>query len=152
MIEWPKHGQTIRDDELLLFAYCRHRWGDAAYADRSELQYQDVATRLNDQFQHRFGEYTACAVRRYLQRLRSDTRYRWPESGHKRYNEFSGEITAYLQANARLLGPGMALPPPARIGDKGLMCTPPPLRRPASLSVVCLPQQICWLCTTLWRA
>ena len=119
MVEWPKHGQTIRDDELLLFAYCRHRWGDAAYADRSDLQYEDVATRLNDQFGHRFGEYTACAVRRYLQRLRSDARYRWPETGHKRYNEFSGDITAYLQANARVLGPGMAAPPPVRIGDKG---------------------------------
>ena len=71
-----KARSNDKDDELLLFAYCRHRWGDAADADRSDLQYEDVATRLNDQFRHRFGEYTACAVRRYLQRLRSDARYR----------------------------------------------------------------------------
>ena len=76
MVEWPKHGQTIRDDELLLFAYCRHRWGDAAFADRSDLQYEDVATRLNDQFRHRFGEYTACAVRQYMQKLMRNSKYR----------------------------------------------------------------------------
>jgi hypothetical protein len=83
MVEWPKHGQTIRDDELLLFAYCRHRWGDAAYADRSDLQYEDVATRLNDQFRHRFGEYGVCctsvsataAVRRAVQMARD-----WPQA------------------------------------------------------------------------
>lgn len=119
MVQWPKHGQTIRDDELLLFAYCRHRWGDAAYADRSDLQYEDVATRLNDQFRHRFGEYTACAVRQYMQKLMCNSKYRWPETSRKRYYEFSGEITAYLRANARVLGPGMAPPPPVRIGDKG---------------------------------
>ena len=119
MVQCPKHGQTIMEDELMLFSYCSHLWGDAAYADRSDLQYEDVATRLNDQFRHRFGEYTACAVRRYLQRLRSDARYRWPETSRKRYYVFSGEITAYLRANAHVLGPGMAPPPPVRIGDKG---------------------------------
>jgi hypothetical protein len=121
MVQWPKHGQTIRDDELLLFAYCRHRWGDSAYADRSDLQYEDVATRLNDQFRHRFGEYTTCAVRQYMQKLMRNSKYRWPETSRKRYYEFSGEITAYLLANARVLGPGMA-PPPVRIGDKGTHC------------------------------
>jgi Mn-dependent DtxR family transcriptional regulator len=101
MVEWPKHSQTIRDDELLLFAYCRHRWGDAAYADRSELQYEDVATRLNDQFRHRVGEYTACAIRRYLQKVRSDPHYRWSATGHKRSNEFATEIDRSRVERAR---------------------------------------------------
>jgi hypothetical protein len=54
-----------------------------------------------------------------MQKLMRNSKYRWPETGHKRYNEFSGDITAYLRANARVLGPGMAPPPPVRIGDKG---------------------------------
>jgi hypothetical protein len=54
-----------------------------------------------------------------MQKLMCNSKYRWPETSRKRYYEFSGEITAYLRSNARVLGPGMAPPPPVRIGDKG---------------------------------
>jgi hypothetical protein len=99
MIQWPKHGQTIRDDELYLFAYCKRRWGNAAYADHSELQFAEVASRLNDRFQQHFGVYTPCALRHYIQRLRLDPKYRWPANGHKRYNQFAVEIDQYMRQN-----------------------------------------------------
>jgi hypothetical protein len=120
MVQWPKHAQTMREDELYLFAYCKRRWGNAAYADRSELQFADVAARLNDRFQHRFGVYTACAVRQYMQKVRSDPKYRWPESGHKRYNEFNGEIVQYILDHTRELGPGAVPPPPLPLFQKGI--------------------------------
>jgi hypothetical protein len=55
----------------------------------------DVVARLNDRYKTRFGEYTIHAVRRYIQLLRTDTKYRTPPHGHKRFNHFSSEIQRY---------------------------------------------------------
>jgi len=106
MIGWPKHNETVREDELFLFAYCINRWHDEPYAYRSAEQYTDVVTRLNERFKSRFGEYSTHAVRRYVQLLRTDPQYRWTHTGHKRYNHFATEIEQYRTTHLSELGPG----------------------------------------------
>jgi hypothetical protein len=105
MIEWPKHNETIRADELFLFAYCVYRWRDEPYVSRSPEQYTDVVTRLNDRFRVRFGKYTIDGVQSYLRRLRSDPKYRIPPHAHKRYNHFATEIEQYRASHRREFGP-----------------------------------------------
>ena len=106
MIEWPKHNEAIREDELFLFAYCIYRWADDSYISRSPQQYTDVVARLNDRFQSRFGEYSNHAVRRYIQLLRSNPNYRWPATSQKRFHYFATEIEQYRIAHRTEFGPG----------------------------------------------
>jgi len=120
MVVWPKHNETVREDELFLFAYCNHRWSDDPYAYRSPEQYTDVVTRLNERFNPRFGEYTTHAVRRYVQLLRTDPKYRWTHTGHKRFNHFATEIEEYRVAHSSEFGAGAAPHRPVDISMKGM--------------------------------
>lgn len=96
MVKWPEHNEYVRDDELYLFAYCRTKWCEDPFASRLPEEYEEVAKALNAQFSDRFGEYSKDAVRRYLQRLDTDPKYRWPANSHKRFHQFAPETDAYI--------------------------------------------------------
>jgi len=119
MVVWPKHNETVREDELFLFAYCKHRWHDEPYASRSSEQYTDVVVRLNERFNPRYGEYTTLGVRRYVQSLRSDPKYQWASNHSKRYNHFRAEIEEYRDAHRSEFG-AAATHRSAAISEKGM--------------------------------
>ena len=120
MVVWPEHNETVREDELFLFAYCNHRWHDEPYVSRSPEQYTDFVTRLNDRFKSRFGEYSTHGVRRYVQLLRSDLRYRIQPHAHKRYNHFAIEIEEYRVTHRSEFGAGAAPHRPVDLSMKGM--------------------------------
>jgi hypothetical protein len=111
MVKWPEHHETIREDELFMFAYCCYRWLDDPYGQRSPQQYSDLVNRLNTVFGDRYGGYTIDGIELYVRRVRTDPKYRWPATTHKRYNQFSGDIKQYLKDYKSAFGPGA---PPAR--------------------------------------
>lgn len=100
MVKWPGHNETVREDELWLFGYCIWMWPDAPYESRPESSYSDVTVQLNTRFQSLFGEYTASAVRRYIQMCRTDAKYRWHSSHNKRYNQFGEQIGSFSRVHA----------------------------------------------------
>lgn len=104
MVKWPEHKETVREDELYLFAYCITRWCDDPFAYRSSDQYEDVVKALNNRFSARFGPYTTNAVRRYIEDLRTDRRYLWPANSHKRFHQFRPEIDAYITTHPAIFG------------------------------------------------
>jgi len=120
MVVWPRHNETVREDELFLFAYCTIMWQDEPYVSRSAEQFTDVVTRLNDRFKLRFGEYTTDGVRRYVQLLRTDPKYKWPSTTQKRYNHFTTEIDEYRVAHRSEFGAGAAPHRPVDISMKGM--------------------------------
>lgn len=120
MVTWPKHNETIRDDELFLFAYCSHRWSDCPYDQRSPLHYSDIVNRLNTVFGDRYGVYTADGIELYVRRVRTDPKYRWPANNRKRYNQFASEIKQYRAIHHSELGPGGLPRRPIDISMKGM--------------------------------
>jgi hypothetical protein len=94
-----------------MFAYCCYRWPDDPYAYRSKEQHADLVDRLNSAFGDRYGAYTSEGVKWYVCRVRTDPKYRWPATGHKRYNQFADDIKQYLKEYKAAFGPGA---PPAR--------------------------------------
>src|SRR6185437_10963330 len=49
-VTWPSGDAPLREDELVLFAYCRLRWLDGAWDEHDADEYADCATELNNRF------------------------------------------------------------------------------------------------------
>jgi hypothetical protein len=88
MVNWPKHNESIREDELYLFGYCLFKWPNSPYQTRSESAYSDVTSQLNERFKSKFGTYLAGGVRRYIQLCSSDSNYMWKAKNQKRFHHF----------------------------------------------------------------
>ncbi len=111
MVKWPESNETIREDELFMFAYCCYRWPDDPYVKLSPPQYSDLVNRLNVVFGDRYGRYTTDGVESYIRRVRTDPKYRWPATQQKRCYYFADDIKQYLKEYKSAFGPGL---PPAR--------------------------------------
>jgi hypothetical protein len=117
-MRWPKHNESLRADELRLFAELHQKWGDRAFDSHSSDDYSDVVATLNTVFGTADRQYTAQSVRKYVERVHNNARYRWPATRQHRYDVWRDEIEA---ERARLYGPWQRQPSKPAI--------PLPLRR-----------------------
>lgn len=96
MSVWPPHNAPLSEAELLLYAWCERQWPDDPYASRPAQQYAAVVSLLNKRFSKTHGLYTVDGVRRYLQKVHHDPRYR-TTTGQRRYNQWKDAIAAFAE-------------------------------------------------------
>src|SRR3954469_18960438 len=104
MVNWPKHNESIREDELYLFGYCLFKWPNSPYQTRPESAYSDLTKQLTDRFKSKFGEYSPSAVRLFIQKCDSNPNYMWKAKNQKRFHHFKDEIKRYSDNRRRNFG------------------------------------------------
>ena len=103
-VSWPMFNAPLRDDELALFAFCRLRWPHDPWALHSADEYADCATFLTDGFgKPRGWRYTAAALQRHVQELRTNHRYQ-VHGRQKRYNHYWPQVEARLDEFRAIFG------------------------------------------------
>lgn len=104
MVKWPDHNESVREDELYVFAYCSTRWPADPFESRLTKEYEELVQALNARFGSHLGVYTADGVREYLKHLRTNPKYRWPSTSRKRYHQFEDKIEEYITQHPAVFG------------------------------------------------